>query len=197
MKKKSIRLIILGCLVLGIMSGCTTNKAKKWSNSLSSSSQSMTEEEKKKAHEQELEEQRKYDLENNKTASSESSSAKDSNIPDEIVIKDEGFITDLDKIFENIDLYKGKKIIIEGFVRNVNDKNFSVLRYYDMPHEDHSDEVTVGINVEYDGEMPKVDDWVEVRGIIEAEEFEGSKQPIIKASKVQKQFTWGQKKVTN
>ena len=155
-------------------------------------SKHRTEEEKKKAQQDEIEEQKKYDLENK--SSSDSSSSETS---DKIVIKDEGFITDLDKIFDNVSAYEGKSITIEGFVRNVNGNNFSVLRYYDMPHEDHTDEVTVGINVTYDGEMPKDDEWVLVTGTIESEMYDGVKQPIIKASKVQKQFTWGKKKVTN
>lgn len=201
MKKKSIRLIILGCLVFGIMVGCASNGAKTGSGSSSESqaaqSDGMTEEEKDKAHKEEIEEQRKYDAQNNKTTSSENSSVQANEIPEEIVIKDDGFITDLDKIFNSVDLYAGKKITVEGFVRNINGKNFSVLRYYDMPHEDHTDEVTVGINVQYDGEMPKSDDWVLVTGTIESEDYNGVKQPIIKAARVDKQFTWGQKKVTN
>lgn len=196
MKKKTISLLILGCMIFGIMVGCSSNEGKNGSttqsDTSSSSSANMTEEEKKKAQQDEIEEQQKYDLENK--SSSDSSSSE---IPDKIVIKDKGFITDLDKIFDNVSAYEGKSITIEGFVRNVNGNNFSVLRYYDMPHEDHTDEVTVGINVTYDGEMPKDDEWVLVTGTIESETYEGTKQPIIKASKVQKQFTWGQKKVTD
>ncbi|NME83371.1 hypothetical protein [Clostridium sp. SM-530-WT-3G] len=196
MKKKIIGLLLLGCMTLGIMTGCSSNENKNGSttqsNNSSTSSSNMTEEEKKKAQQDEIEEQKKYDLENK--SSSDSSSSETS---DKIVIKDEGFITDLDKIFDNVSAYEGKSITIEGFVRNVNGNNFSVLRYYDMPHEDHTDEVTVGINVTYDGEMPKDDEWVLVTGTIESEMYDGVKQPIIKASKVQKQFTWGKKKVTN
>ena len=196
MKKKIIGLLLLGCMTLGIMTGCSSNENKNGSttqsNNSSTSSSNMTEEEKKKAQQDEIEEQKKYDLENK--SSSDSSSSETS---DKIVIKDEGFITDLDKIFDNVSAYEGKSITIEGFVRNVNGNNFSVLRYYDMPHEDHTDEVTVGINVTYDGEMPKNDEWVLVTGTIESEMYDGVRQPIIKASKVQKQFTWGKKKVTN
>lgn len=200
MKKKSIRLMILGCLVFGIMVGCASNEAKTGSGSSSktesSEGSSMTQEEKDKAHAEEIEGQMKYDAQNN-NSSAQNSSVDTSTIPDEIIINDEGFVTDLDKIFNNVSAYAGKKITVEGFVRNINGKNFSVLRYYDMPHEDHTDEVTVGINIEYDGEMPKTDDWVKVTGTIGAENYNGSKQPIIKATRVDKQFTWGQKKVTN
>ena len=196
MKRKLIRLLILGCMIFGIMTGCSSNESKNGStvqlDKSSSSSANMTEEEKKKAQQDEIEEQQKYDIENKS-----SSGLVSSETPDTIVIKDEGFITDLDKIFDNVSAYEGKSITIEGFVRNISGKNFSVLRYYDMPHEDHTDEVTVGINVTYDGEMPKIDDWVLVKGTIESEMYDGVKQPIIKASKVEKQFSWGNKKVTN
>ena len=207
MKKKTIRLMLLGCMVLGIITGCSSNEAKNENSSgsttqisgSSSSSYDMTEEEKKEAQQEEIAAQEKYDLENkgSSTSSSQNSESEVNEIPDKIIIKDEGFITDLDKIFNNIDSYVGKTITVEGFVRNINENNFSVLRYYDMPHEDHTDEVTVGINITYDGEMPKTDDWVVVTGTIQSEIYNGSKQPIVKASKVQKQFTWGVSKVTS
>ncbi|HCW54352.1 MAG TPA: hypothetical protein DG753_11585 [Clostridium sp.] len=203
MKKKAIRLLILSCMIFGIMAGCSSNESKNGSatqsDKSSSSSTNFTDEEKKKAQQDEIEEQQKYDLENKSLSDSSSgnSDSVSSETSDKIVIKDEGFITELDKIFDNVSAYEGKSITIEGFVRNINGNNFSVLRYYDMPHEDHTDEVTVGINVTYDGEMPKNDEWVLITGTIESETYEGTKQPIIKASKVQKQFTWGKKKVTS
>lgn len=207
MKKKTIRLIITGCIIFAIITGCSSNEAKNEGSSgsttqtseNSNNSDDMTEEEKKQAQQEEIAEQEKYDLEKKGSAalSSQNSESEVSEIPDKIVIKDEGFITDLDKIFNNVDAYAGKTITVEGFVRNINESNFSVLRYYDMPHGDHTDEVTVGINITYDGEMPKTDDWVVVTGTIQSEIYNGSKQPIVKASKVQKQFTWGVSKVTS
>lgn len=198
MKRKVIKLLILGCIMVGIMVGCSSNEKQNQIDNKNSTT-NITEQEKNKVQQDEIEQQQKYDSENKSSVDSTSNNSDltSSEIPDKIVIKDQGFITDLDKIFDNVSAYEGKTITIEGFVRNVNGNNFSVLRYYDMPHEDHTDKVTVGINVTYDGEIPKDDDWVLVTGTIESEMYDGVKQPIIKASKVEKQFAWGKEKVTD
>ncbi|MBE6062631.1 MAG: hypothetical protein E7207_03535 [Clostridium butyricum] len=206
MKKKEMIFLILGIIIFGIIVGCSfyTKNDEKTNSNIQiikdlDSLKDMTEEEKEKAEQEEILEQEKYDRENKYSFESSSDSSKSEmlEIQDEIVIKDEGFIADLDKIFANVDAYNGKSITLEGFVRNINDKNFSVLRYYDMFHKDHTHEVTVGINVIYDGEMPKVDDWVVVTGTIGSELYEGTKQPIVKAFKVQKNVKWGKEKVTD
>ena len=71
------------------------------------------------------------------------------------------------------------------------------LRLYDMTHDDHSHEVTVGINVVYDGEIPAEDTWVEVTGVITKEAIDGKNQPVINVQRLEKKFTHGQKKVYN
>lgn len=115
----------------------------------------------------------------------------------DVVIGDENFISDMDNIFVNLDNYVGKTMKVEGFVGGVIGNKFKVLRLYDMTHDDHSHEVTVGINVVYDGEIPAEDTWVEVTGVITKEVIDGKSQPVIKVQRLEKKFTHGQKKVYN
>ena len=115
----------------------------------------------------------------------------------DVVIGDENFISDMDNIFVNLDNYVGKTMKVEGFVGGVIGNEFKVLRLYDMTHDDHSHEVTVGINVVYDGEIPAEDTWVEVTGVITKEVIDGKSQPVIKVQRLEKKFTHGQKKVYN
>ncbi|WP_294153730.1 hypothetical protein [uncultured Clostridium sp.] len=116
---------------------------------------------------------------------------------DEIVISDENFITDMDRIFADVDNYVGRTMKVEGFIGAVEGSQFKILRLYDMAHEDHSHEITVGINAVYDGEIPAEDTWIEVFGTITKGNVEGREQPVLKVEKLEKKFTHGQTKVYN
>ena len=115
----------------------------------------------------------------------------------DVIISDENFIADMDKVFNNIDSYVGKTIQLEGFIGSVYGNNFKVLRLYDMNHEDHSHEVTVGVNVVYKDEIPAEDTWVEILGVITKDVIDGREQPVIIVSKLEKKFTHGKLKVYN
>lgn len=114
-----------------------------------------------------------------------------------IEIKDETFITQMDDIYINLDSYIGKTIKVEGFVSDVDGNNFKVLRLYDMYHINHYDEVTVGINAVYEGEIPAEDSWIEITGTIGRGNIDGQEKPIVNVSRLEKKFTEGQKKVYN
>ena len=115
----------------------------------------------------------------------------------DVIISDENFITDMDEVFNNIDDYIGKTMKVEGFIGSIDGDNFKVLRLYDMAHDDHSHEVTVGVNAIYDGEVPAEDTWVEIIGVIIKEVVDGREQPVIKVSRLEKKFTHGKTKVYN
>ncbi|WP_293981090.1 hypothetical protein [uncultured Clostridium sp.] len=115
----------------------------------------------------------------------------------DVVIEDESFITQMDVVFQNIDSYVGKTMKVEGFIGGIDGKRFKVLRLYDMAHEDHSHEITVGVNAEYDGEIPAEDTWVEIAGVITKGTVDGREQPVIKVKRLEKKFTHGKDKVYN
>ena len=115
----------------------------------------------------------------------------------DIVISDENFITDMDNVFNDIDKYIGKTMKVEGFVGSIAGNQFKILRLYDMVHEDHSHEVTVGINAVYDGEIPAENTWVEAFGTVTKANMESREQPVLNVKKIEKKFTHGQTKVYN
>lgn len=125
----------------------------------------------------------------------ESIEINDENI--DIIIPDDNFITVMDSVFDNLPFYSGKRMKVEGIVANVSENNFSVIRLYDMEHDDHTHEVTVGINVVYEGEIPQEETWVEVIGTIDSKIINGNLSPILKVEKIEKKFSWGQAKVYN
>lgn len=115
----------------------------------------------------------------------------------DIIIKDDTFITQMDEVFINIYNYVGKTMKVEGIVKNVSGNKFTLVRLYDMQHEDHSHEVTVGIDAEYDGEVLVEDSWVEISGVIDKQFKDEKDRPVLKVKSLEKKFTWGQAKVVN
>lgn len=114
-----------------------------------------------------------------------------------IEIKDDTFITQMDDIYTKLDNYIGKTIKVEGFIGDIEGDNFKLLRLYDMFHFNHYDEVTVGINAVYEGEIPAEDSWVEITGTIGSKNIDGQEKPIVNVSRLERKFTEGQKKVYN
>ncbi len=113
-----------------------------------------------------------------------------------ILIKDETFITQLDDIFINLDEYIGKTLKIQGIVKVIDDSNFSITRLYDMDHGDHTDEVFVGIDANYSGNIPSHDTWVEASGVIDKQLKNGEEKPVLKIQTISK-IEAGLEKVTN
>lgn len=115
----------------------------------------------------------------------------------DILVRDDTFITQLDYIITNIDDFIGKRIKVEGILTTIKDNSFIVVRLYDMAHEDHSHEITVGINAKYDGEIPPEATWVSITGIIEKSEIDSRILPLVEVEKIEAYNTYGQEKVYN
>ena len=115
----------------------------------------------------------------------------------DILISDDTFITQLDYIITNIDDFIGKRIKVQGILTTIENNRFIVVRLYDMAHEDHSHEITVGINAEYDGEIPPESTWVSITGIIKKSQIDSRILPIVDVEKIQTYDTYGQEKVYN
>ena len=190
MNKKALLVFLIAGLSL--FSGCSTdNKNSIEQENVSSENVQQQEdkiEEEVKGENPVIQESEK--IENNDTTSNSTNGI-------DIDIKDDTFITQMDKIYKDLDSYIGKTIKVEGFVLDAEDKSFKVLRLYDMYHLNHYDEVTVGINAVYEGSIPAEDSWVEVTGIIGKKSINGNEQPVVNVTKLEKKFSEGQKKVYN
>lgn len=113
----------------------------------------------------------------------------------DILIKDESFITQLDDIFINLDEYLGKTLKIQGIVKIIDKSSFSIIRLYDMPHDDHTHEVFVGIDANYSGNIPPEDTWIEASGVIDRQFKDGKEEPVLKIQFISN-IEPGQEKVT-
>lgn len=142
----------------------------------------------------------KYEKELETDSINENSDLVENTLPsiiknNDIIIKDESFITQLDDIFINLDDYIGKTLKIQGIVKVIDDSNFSIIRLYDMAHDDHTHEVFVGIDANYSGHIPPEDTWVEASGVIDKQFKDGKEEPILKIQIIST-IEPGQEKVT-
>lgn len=115
------------------------------------------------------------------------------------VIGDENFVRDMDEIYTNLDQYAGKTLQYEGMIAEIDPGRYTVIRFYDMGHDDHSHEIYVGLDATYDGEWPADNTWVSVVGTIEVGEptgDEGEAFPVLKVTEM-KEIPAGQAKVNN
>lgn len=188
MKKKILLILLTGCICLGLMLtyNFIENKSILPINNNNYSTPS-TENDNPYATESIKSNDSKDEGSNN--------AANLSNI--DILIKDDTFITQLDDIITNIDTYSGKRIKIEGIISTIENHNFLVIRLYDMPHEEHAHEITVGINATFNGTLPKEDSWVTVIGTIEKDTIDSRILPRIKVESITESSTYGQEKVYN
>ena len=87
-----------------------------------------------------------------------------------ITVREHTFVRQMDEINRNIDRYVGNYITLEGFVVIVtygNDAIYGVGRNYaGCCGEEFS-----GVIIEYDGQMPEENDWVEILGVLEASSY--------------------------
>jgi len=140
------------------------------------------------------------DMELDHNSINESNNLTENNTPsiiktNDIVIKDESFITQLDDIFINLDEYLGKTLKIQGIVKIIDNSTFSIIRLYDMTHDDHTHEVFVGIDANYSGNLPAEDTWIEASGVIDKQLKNGEEEPVLKIKTFSK-IEEGQRKVT-
>ncbi len=85
---------------------------------------------------------------------------------EEVVIKEKLFITQIEDIYYNFDMYKDKKIVLEGmyalFYNQEGVKNINAV-YRKAPGCCGNDG-WAGFFLKYDGEYPKENDWIRVVG---------------------------------
>lgn len=117
---------------------------------------------------------------------------------DDIVkISDDSFVQQLEDIHANVDEYEGKTVSYEGFVAVVGEDGteYTVVRDYDTPHEDHTHPIFVGLYSSYEGEWPAEDTWVEVTGKIKKESMNGQTYPLVEIEELKVMDVRGEDKV--
>jgi uncharacterized membrane protein YcgQ (UPF0703/DUF1980 family) len=118
---------------------------------------------------------------------------------DEIVLKDKLFIAQCNDIYLNPDEYMGKTIRWEGIYTEATNPETNqtfkfVIRY--GPGCCGNDG-TAGFEILYDGEPPKINDWVEASGKIEMIEENGEEFVAIRLSELKVLDVRGQEFVSN
>ncbi|MGL4738826.1 MAG: rhodanese-like domain-containing protein [Cellulosilyticaceae bacterium] len=116
---------------------------------------------------------------------------------DKVVIDDAHFVEQMDVLYLDPAKYEGQSIVYEGFVAEVEMGRYGVVRYMDMAHEGHSDEILVGLEAQYDGEWPVDDTWVRIQGTIQSIEENGEKIPMVQIIQLDTDVPRGQEKVTS
>ena len=125
----------------------------------------------------------------------------DNQVPEGVdyVIGTDNFVTDMDKIYTNLDQYVGMTLQYEGMVKEMDPGRYTVIRLYDMGHDDHSHEIYVGLDIIYEGEWPADGTWVRVVGTIDAGEPTSDTEEVFPVLNVTEltEITAGQAKVSN
>lgn len=125
---------------------------------------------------------------------------KDSyNLGDEVLIRDKLFIAQCNDIYLNTEEYMDKTIRWEGIYTEATNPETNeiyklVIRY--GPGCCGNDG-TAGFEILYDGETPKLDDWVEAVGKIELIEENGNEFVVIRISELNVLDVRGQETVSN
>lgn len=99
-----------------------------------------------------------------------------------IEIKENLFIAQLDDLYLNLSDYVGRTVQLEGFVDII---EIDGLLHYGVVRQAMvccaADMMLVGLEFNWDGEPPKQNDWVAVRGIlqIDADTETGEEYPVL------------------
>ena len=114
------------------------------------------------------------------------------------MIGDENFVTDTDKLYNDLPDYIGKTLQYEGMVTQLEEGRTAIIRLYDLPHEEHAHEIYVGLDAAYSGTWPGEMTWVRVTGVIEEglDEASGEAYPILQVLTLE-EIPAGQEKVYN
>lgn len=114
------------------------------------------------------------------------------------IIGSENFVTDTDKLYNNLPDYIGKTLQYEGMVTQLEEGRTAIIRLYDLPHEEHGHEIYVGLDAVYQEAWPKEKTWVRVTGVIEegVDEVSGEVYPILQVLTLE-EIPAGQEKVYN
>lgn len=144
-----------------------------------------------------------YSLEDVGTAIPEGSDRpylNDLTVPEGVdyLIGDDNFVTDTDELYTYIHEFQGYTLQYEGMFTEISDNYFSIVRLYDYAHEDHSHEIYVGLDIDYDGQYPEDGTWVRATGTIEGNDpfGDGESYPILRITELE-EIPAGQEKVYN
>lgn len=132
-------------------------------------------------------------------ATGETANKEETMDSDVVQIGDDNFVKQMDEIHAYVGEYEGKTVSYEGFVVQVDEegKQHTVVRDYDLSHEDHSHAIYVGLYSTYEGEWPVEDTWVRVTGKIRKETVNGQEYPLLEIEELKVMDVRGQEKVTS
>lgn len=104
----------------------------------------------------------------------------------QIHIETDGFVKNMDKIFEDLESYEGKTVTYEGLLVKADESNnqYAVVRNYDIDHGDHTHTIYVGLEVTSQEDMPEENSWVEVSGIIQRANSGEEEYPVLKIESI-------------
>lgn len=105
-----------------------------------------------------------------------------------IIIDEKNYLYMIGKINEEKDVYKGKNIVLEGFIfKNDGLKNDEFITSRFVMKSSAMNTEIVGIFCKYkDASKFKMNDWVRVEGTIDYEKTSGGDMTVLKVKKVQK-----------
>ncbi len=101
-------------------------------------------------------------------------------------IKEKMFIAQCNDIYLNPEDYKNKTIKLEGIYDEYTDPETNKTYYYVIRYGPGccGNDGTAGFEILYDGNAPKLNDWIEVMGTIEEMEDDGFEYVALRVSKL-------------
>jgi len=130
---------------------------------------------------------------------SDSSSQTPQNNADIFVIKEKMFIAQCNDIYLNPDEYKNKTIKLEGIYDEYPNPTTGETCYYVIRYGPGccGNDGVAGFEILYDGDAPKLKDWIEVVGNIEMLEDNGTEYVALRLSKLTVLDVRGAENVSN
>lgn len=106
---------------------------------------------------------------------------------DTIEVKEKMFIQQVNDIFYNYDLYKGKTIKIQGFIYTYTDESTGEKFYYVIRNTPGccGNDGTAGFQIKWDNEYPSENEWVEAIGILKGDEVAYGVIPYIELTSLE------------
>ncbi|WP_010243921.1 TIGR03943 family putative permease subunit [Acetivibrio cellulolyticus] len=113
-----------------------------------------------------------------------------------VKISERFFIQQCNDIYTNLNDYKGKTIQLEGMYDSYTDEETGKTRHAVIRKSPGccGNDGVVGFEFSYDGQMPKLNEWIKVTGTLEVEE---SEDIILHLSKLEVLEIRGKEFVTN
>ncbi len=116
-----------------------------------------------------------------------------------VEITEKMFIAQCNDVYFNPDDYQGKAIKLEGIYSNYKDEQSGKTYHYVMRYGPGccGSDGSAGFEFMYDGDIPKLNDWIEVIGTVEKMMEDGVEYIVLRASKVTVLDVRGQEFVSN